>query len=39
MNFATCEVREVAKLDSSLGLLFWSLHLGEMYSTMDEEAT
>lgn len=39
MNLAACEVRKVARLNSSLGLRFWSLHLGEMNPTLYKEAT
>lgn len=34
MNLAACEVRKVARLDSSLGLRFWSLYLGETNPTL-----
>ena len=39
MNLAACEFREVARLDPSLGLRFWSLHLGETNPTLYKKAT
>lgn len=39
MNLAACEVRKVVRLGSSLGLRFWSLHLGENNPTLYKEAT